>query len=80
MRLRDHIASLKENYSGYARRLGIPIPTITRYLRGERGFSATTIRIIMEDAAGAIAIEDLVPNPYQDNGSRSEEATKNITL
>lgn len=80
MKLDDHIANLNENKSTYAKRLGLPVPVITRYLRGERGLSATSIRIILDDAQGALSFNDLVPNPYQDNGSGQEEATKNITL
>jgi len=78
--LGDYIASRNENASSYARRLKLPIPTITRYLRGERGFSIKTVRIILDDARGALSLNDLVPNPYQDNGESVEEATKNITL
>lgn len=80
MRLDEHIANLKEKKSTYAKRLRLPVPTITRYLRGERGLAANSIRIILADAAGAIEFDDLVPNPYQDNAGGQEEATKNITL
>jgi hypothetical protein len=80
MRLGDHIKNLKENKSTYAKRLKLPVPSITRYLRGERGLAANSIRIILADAKGALSFNDLVPNPYQGNGTEKEEATKNITL
>lgn len=76
MKLGDHIQNLKENKSTYAKRLNLPVPSITRYLRGERGLSANSIRIILADADGALNFNDLVPNPYQGNGSGQEEATK----
>lgn len=58
----------------------MPIPTITRYLRGERGLALQTVIIILDDAQGQLTLHDLVPNPYQGNGEGKAEATKNITL
>lgn len=80
MRLGDHIANLNEKKSNYAKRLKLPVPTITKYLRGQQGLAATSLRIILDDAQGALSLNDLVPNPYQGNGAGKEEATKNITL
>jgi hypothetical protein len=78
MRLGDHIANLNEKKCAYAKRLNLPVPSITRYLKGQRGLAATSIKIILNDAQGALSLDDLVPNPYKTNGDR--EATKNITL
>jgi hypothetical protein len=80
MRLGDHIANLNERKCAYAKRLNLPVPSITRYLKGQRGLSVTSIKVILDDAQGALSLDDLVPNPYKGNGGGQEEATKNITL
>jgi len=66
MKLYDHILKMNEKPSSFARRLNLPVPTITRYLRGERGLSAKSLRVILEDAQGSLRVEDLVPNPYME--------------
>ena len=74
MRLGDYIENSGENKTSYAKRLKLPIPTITKYLRGERGLAARSVKIILDDARGALTLDDLVPNPYKGNGGG--EATK----
>ena len=68
MHLGDHIANLGENSSSYATRLKLPIPTITRYLKGQRGLAANSLHIILIDAKGKLTLDDLLPNPYKQNG------------
>jgi len=65
MKLYEHILNMNEKPSTFAKRLNLPATTVTRYLRGERGLSADTIKIILDDAGGALALDDLVPNPYK---------------
>jgi hypothetical protein len=74
MKLGDHIRQRNETASAYSARIGLPIPCITRYLRGERGLSARSVQVILEDAQGALSWGDLIPNPYKGNGGG--EATK----
>ena len=80
MKLGDHLANLKERPSTYARRLKIRVPSITQYLKGQQGLSPQYLKIILDDAGGAMCLNDLVPNPYQDKGNSRKKATKKETL
>jgi len=75
MKLHDLILSKKEKPSSFARRLNLPVPTITRYLRGERGLAADTIKVILADAQGSLTLDDLVPNPYMGSPVTSTPGT-----
>jgi transcriptional regulator with XRE-family HTH domain len=74
MKLGEFISSIGERPSPYAMRLGLSVPTITRYLKGQRGLSIHTVRVILADAGERLSLDDLVPNPYQDKGNGGKES------
>jgi len=70
MDLGKHIDNLNESPSVYATRLKLPVSTITRYLKGQRGLAAKSVQIILTDAQGQLTLDDLLPNPYKQNGDK----------
>jgi plasmid maintenance system antidote protein VapI len=68
MNLREFIAMEKTSVSGWARKIGIPQPVITRYLNGQRGLSSKTIAKIIAATGGVVTFEDLVRPGNNDAG------------
>lgn len=60
MRLREFLKSIDKSPSEWAGQNGIPVPIITRFLRGDRGISFKTAERIVKATGGSVRYEDLL--------------------
>lgn len=58
MKLKDYLKDKKSTV--WAREAGIPVPVITRFLRGERGISPRTMQQIVTATKGNVTFDDLL--------------------
>lgn len=63
MKLTEFLTSKEMNASKLAALAGVPVSCITRYLRKQRGLSATTAAKISSATGGAVTIAELL---YED--------------